>query len=78
MIDSYEPIPIFLNLSAFLEKKKPSSWDGDIQRYRFSFCFVLLYTEKEDEEQNTCMRGFNTALQVWVSCSWLAREKAVT
>lgn len=40
--------------------------------------FLLLsYTEKEDEEQNICMRGFNTAFQGWVSCSSLAREKAV-
>lgn len=38
---------------------------------------ILSYTEKEDEEQNTSMWGFNTALQGWVSCSWLAREKAV-
>lgn len=41
-----------------------------------SFLF-LSYTEREDEEQNICMQGFNIAPESWVSCSSLAREKAV-
>lgn len=74
MIDSCEPIPFFPNLITFLDKKGPVA---EMEIYSDIAFLFLLYTEKEDEEENTCMWGFNTALKGWVSCSWVAREKAV-
>lgn len=73
MIDRYEPIPIFLNVSAFLVKKVQAEMEM-YNKISFFFCHTL---KKKMTKKNICMRGFNTAFQGWVSCSSLAREKAV-
>lgn len=52
MIDSCEPIPFFPNLAAFLDKKGPVA---EMEIYSDIAFLFLLYTEKEDEEENTCM-----------------------